>query len=1794
MSTDIKSNLHEATSWGKNHMKIDLPNMDSFQFDDEGLKFSKVLLKKFGELVAVEDDGYVVVFSKDPKKVSEVEKFITSYYRDYQKESMDMDEIKKLKEEFSDNGKQDLIRGFNEAVTLAESLEKNFAPLIEAKMIVSKPLTEERSILEEEKAIPDEMFDLDPLSLLPGDDLPATLAFGNRLDATQLDEDFEGMLKTKVFNNPKPPQKLTESQKQLIEATETVKSDLATLAEDAKKMLRYVEAGSLSVDEANEILGAMAEYLSKTMDKVGLNEAGEMFQSELDPGGEWHQVAQDMQVVMKDAGVKGKVEPFDQYQGPRGVLPDHHAFVWLNGEEGEEGMFVLEYKGDFFPFNDGHELKELLVRVQRPRSESVVSEAGDDFGYSFSDKDEQIAALAEYINDVAKQTYEYETSHMDSGNNYMDVYVAETYIIDEYLNNYSDEELGQVIQKHLSMGLSEQQILVAIQGLATPEEGGIRHVENAINSALLGETDAELTGMYGKVNGKEVKDVYKALTDGLDENDLEKASKEVDEGYWTPKMGHVAVNCDYQSWNFVVDPEQLDEVLSKEKPAKGKKKKTEDCPQGDDLRTPKEDDEEITEASAAPFKMSVQYDRVPNEGEEDMVLKELEELGGDAEFLGYDEDDGLATFCAYFKSKPDVKDAKAKLSYEDNGLIPVDVWVSHTDSGEEFNESKKKVNEGYHEGQVIEKEGKYHVKVGKHDLPIRNQSQGPQLVGKTVSFEKDDNGEAVIMKHISETEMSADTTVATGGANMYRKIGDDVSENKQDITIQKLPNGDLKILLKDKESDVTEDDVLEALHQMHGLDFVSPEEVGALTDAPIVGDVDRDDQGGLRKVHSLYFYPDYAVNNFADEMKADGFVIFKKANQEEGMKNLDAPIGNAAHSTENFRYAKNGMGEDDSEMDALKSMGLPMGKRFPRSKRKLSPDDEQKLSALYKKRDAMGVQHGSDEYNNAQDQIDKLLGEAVDASLAPPKKWFSKMKKQIKAKNRDYDDDQVDKTVGDIWYHKLSSAKKQQLHAEWVEEDGESILEEARKFSLTEARGILDKSPIHTGAIIDGAMAKYKEKNGEDVKGQSNVIWKEFDKFANDVVQKHPYLKKLLKTNAELVRDALAHEAEDWLKKWIKKNVKKESVGVPTPVDQEPVKQSSGGSNMNASKETDQDGLEEKVSRKKHEEAILAYLNKVADALGEEGFEVSQPKLGQEYLNLSKKGQKKKGTVEIYLGGVNPELGEVNYGIFTWTSGSNEEPDEADEHDVEVDIDEDGANVRDLVGHLESTYDFELPTKGKKKNEAEADAFSDQEDHMLADEESVEEAADQWGVPIEEEAEKSALILKPGVKLDREKLKELGKQLNVKVSVKSSKDGDILKLDTNHKSIYDHARNLIGHDKVKDIKVGEAAVHENIQENDDAHNNAVFSVKDFNPEQVDEIRRIMASNLGVDLDTVYVEDGVPVVEISLGGSPESAKKLADDLVTKVQGAMEKNSNDGFVTLAFNADSMDEAGKKKLSIDDEADQLLAKFLKKKTTDDVAQEVDGELPELSIGNVSYHWGNRELSAHTADKSFTWDLNNLGSGDKFVLFSVTDGDGEELQEDDDDAGTTDKKKALAKFREPDFSLAKLSIGELNAIGGPTQYELTLSLPVDVDYLKKEGPGELVHNAHDFIGKKMDMWLGSPTVGGLNDRAKGGMRTVQLHWYIEDPILAYSMGADLDKSYGASPVVSREEMKTRLNYAEKAMADATKYKEDAIAKLDAENLPDKEARDKVWKEKYMPGWLEVMDAMAAKGLNYSRAMRR
>ena len=64
-------------------------------------------------------------------------------------------------------------------------------------------------------------------------------------------------------------------------------------------------------------------------------------------------------------------------------------------------------------------------------------------------------------------------------------------------------------------------------------------------------------------------------------------------------------------------------------------------------------------------------------------------------------------------------------------------------------------------------------------------------------------------------------------------------------------------------------------------EILFPEEIGALTSAPIIGyDVLRDDSGDLIEVQEVYWFPDYQVIDPIEELLEKGEVFFEKGEEE--------------------------------------------------------------------------------------------------------------------------------------------------------------------------------------------------------------------------------------------------------------------------------------------------------------------------------------------------------------------------------------------------------------------------------------------------------------------------------------------------------------------------------------------------------------------------------------------------------------------------------------------------------------------------------------------------------------------------------------------------------------------------------------------------------------------------------------------------------------------------------------------------------------------------------------------------
>lgn len=72
-------------------------------------------------------------------------------------------------------------------------------------------------------------------------------------------------------------------------------------------------------------------------------------------------------------------------------------------------------------------------------------------------------------------------------------------------------------------------------------------------------------------------------------------------------------------------------------------------------------------------------------------------------------------------------------------------------------------------------------------------------------------------------------------------------------------------------------DALEPLICNSELEWVRPEEIGALTAAPILGIVERDDHGTLTKVIGVWGFEPYALRSFVDDLIESGKATFRSS-----------------------------------------------------------------------------------------------------------------------------------------------------------------------------------------------------------------------------------------------------------------------------------------------------------------------------------------------------------------------------------------------------------------------------------------------------------------------------------------------------------------------------------------------------------------------------------------------------------------------------------------------------------------------------------------------------------------------------------------------------------------------------------------------------------------------------------------------------------------------------------------------------------------------------------------------------
>jgi uncharacterized protein (DUF2267 family) len=191
--------------------------------------------------------------------------------------------------------------------------------------------------------------------------------------------------------------------------------------------------------------------------------------------------------------------------------------------------------------------------------------------YKFTDQKSQKEALRQYVDDNLEWMYEYETKHEDAGGNYLDAFANEISVKGLKNLNMSHNDVLVAVKETMAAGLSESEINEILKDIVTAEPHGVEYPDNVVfTPGPIGEIEVQLSGLYGSVNGKDVDDVFKVLSEGLSDDDLKEVSDEIKNGYWDHESDLAYADASYQSWMFVVDVDEFIERANELLADKGK------------------------------------------------------------------------------------------------------------------------------------------------------------------------------------------------------------------------------------------------------------------------------------------------------------------------------------------------------------------------------------------------------------------------------------------------------------------------------------------------------------------------------------------------------------------------------------------------------------------------------------------------------------------------------------------------------------------------------------------------------------------------------------------------------------------------------------------------------------------------------------------------------------------------------------------------------------------------------------------------------------------------------------------------------------------------------------------------------------------------------------------------------------------------------------------------------------------------------------------------------------------------
>lgn len=144
------------------------------------------------------------------------------------------------------------------------------------------------------------------------------------------------------------------------------------------------------------------------------------------------------------------------------------------------------------------------------------------------------------------------------------------------------------------------------------------------------------------------------------------------------------------------------------------------------------------------------------------------------------------------------------------------------------------------------------------------------------------------------------------------------------VTINELDNGNLEIFPKETFKEDDPRDIYETFEDVIAntyLDWIAPEDLGWMTDAPLLGEVDISDQGEITEVHNIWYFPNYAVVDPFKELREGNSIVFEKVDTTTSSKKV-AEKENVCRDYDIMEFIKSIEKEDNLELSSEDSTEL--------------------------------------------------------------------------------------------------------------------------------------------------------------------------------------------------------------------------------------------------------------------------------------------------------------------------------------------------------------------------------------------------------------------------------------------------------------------------------------------------------------------------------------------------------------------------------------------------------------------------------------------------------------------------------------------------------------------------------------------------------------------------------------------------------------------------------------------------------------------------------------------------------